>query len=235
MTVLIKEDQLQTITSVILEIVRPSAPSVVKLAIKQEIAKETGWLLVRTLNQLDPVMSVETKIKIKASAQSKTKSKVEMLLVKPMQSEMSSRAKGEMLLRVVHIPVKNKMLVAKGNSGMSRLKVISCIKVRKYIERRCQLFLAQIMEKEPTKRRLEDVPVIRDFLKVFPDDLLGLPPPRQVKFRIEILPGAAPVVRAPYRLVPPEMKELSDQLKELSEKGFIRPSSSPWGALVLFV
>ncbi|GJU76190.1 putative reverse transcriptase domain-containing protein [Tanacetum coccineum] len=63
----------------------------------------------------------------------------------------------------------------------------------------------------------------------------GLPPPRQVEFRIELVPGAAPVARAPYRLAPSELKELSDQLKELLEKGFIRPSSSPWGAPVLFV
>ncbi|GJY24887.1 putative reverse transcriptase domain-containing protein [Tanacetum coccineum] len=64
---------------------------------------------------------------------------------------------------------------------------------------------------------------------------MGLPPPRQVDFRIELVPGAAPIARAPYRLTPSELKELSDQLKELSNKGFIRPSSSPWGALVLFV
>ncbi|GKD83891.1 putative reverse transcriptase domain-containing protein, partial [Tanacetum coccineum] len=71
--------------------------------------------------------------------------------------------------------------------------------------------------------------------EVFPDDLPGLPPPRQVEFKIELVPGAAPVARAPYRLVPTELKEFSGQLKELSEKGFIRPSPSPWGALVLFV
>ncbi|GJR70211.1 putative reverse transcriptase domain-containing protein [Tanacetum coccineum] len=70
---------------------------------------------------------------------------------------------------------------------------------------------------------------------VFPEELPGLPPPRQVEFRIDLIPGAAPVARAPYRLAPSEMKELSKQLQELSEKGFIRPSSSPWGALVLFV
>nr|GFC59546.1 putative reverse transcriptase domain, ribonuclease H-like domain, aspartic peptidase domain protein [Tanacetum cinerariifolium] len=64
---------------------------------------------------------------------------------------------------------------------------------------------------------------------------LGLPPPRQVEFKIELIPGAAPVARAPYRLGPSELKELLNQLKELSEKGFIRPSSSPWGAPVLFV
>ncbi|GJX58948.1 putative reverse transcriptase domain-containing protein [Tanacetum coccineum] len=76
---------------------------------------------------------------------------------------------------------------------------------------------------------------LEDFPEVFPDELPGLPPPRQVEFRIDLIPGAAPVARAPYRLAPSEMKELSKQLQELSEKGFIRPSSSPWGAPVLFV
>ncbi|GKB58784.1 putative reverse transcriptase domain-containing protein [Tanacetum coccineum] len=70
---------------------------------------------------------------------------------------------------------------------------------------------------------------------VFPEDLLGLLPTRQVEFQIDLMPGAAPVARAPYRLAPSEMKELSKQLQELSDKGFIRPSSSPWGAPVLLV
>nr|GEX87210.1 reverse transcriptase domain-containing protein [Tanacetum cinerariifolium] len=70
---------------------------------------------------------------------------------------------------------------------------------------------------------------------VFLEDLSGIPPTRQVEFHIDLIPGAAPVTRAPYRLASSEMKELLDQLQELSEKGFIRPSSSPWGALVLFV
>ncbi|GKG48027.1 hypothetical protein Tco_0509912, partial [Tanacetum coccineum] len=73
------------------------------------------------------------------------------------------------------------------------------------------------------------------FPEVFPEDLPGLPPPRQVEFRIDLILGAAPVAHAPYRLPPSKMKELSKQLQELSEKGFIRPSSSPWGAPVLFV
>ncbi|GJT89247.1 putative reverse transcriptase domain-containing protein [Tanacetum coccineum] len=70
---------------------------------------------------------------------------------------------------------------------------------------------------------------------VFPEDLPGIPPARQVEFQIDLVPGAAPVARAPYRLAPSEMKELAEQLQELSKKGFIRPSSSPWGAPVLFV
>ncbi|GJU77704.1 putative reverse transcriptase domain-containing protein [Tanacetum coccineum] len=81
----------------------------------------------------------------------------------------------------VHVPYKNKTLVVKGDRGASRLRVISCIKARKYIERGCQLFLAQVTGKEPIERHLEDVSVIRDFPKVFPDDLPGLPPHRQNK------------------------------------------------------
>ncbi|GKG37718.1 hypothetical protein Tco_0456941, partial [Tanacetum coccineum] len=85
------------------------------------------------------------------------------------------------------------------------------------------------------KKRLEDVPIVQDFPEVFPEDLPSLPPTRQVEFQIDLVPGAAPVARAPYRLAPSELKELSEQLKELSDKGFIRPCSSPWGAPVLFV
>ncbi|GJV11155.1 putative reverse transcriptase domain-containing protein [Tanacetum coccineum] len=70
---------------------------------------------------------------------------------------------------------------------------------------------------------------------LFPKDLSGLPPTQQVEFQIDLIPGATPVARAPYRLAPSEMKELSEQLQELSDKGFIRPSSSPWGAPILFV
>ncbi|GKG09919.1 hypothetical protein Tco_0338665 [Tanacetum coccineum] len=90
-------------------------------------------------------------------------------------------------------------------------------------------------ETEILERRIEDVPVVRDFPEVFPEDLPGLPPTRQIEFHIELIPGAAPVARAPYRLAPAEMKKLAEQLKELSDKVFIRPSSSPWGAPILFV
>ncbi|GJW53001.1 putative reverse transcriptase domain-containing protein, partial [Tanacetum coccineum] len=94
---------------------------------------------------------------------------------------------------------------------------------------------AQVMEKKSDKKRLEDIPVVREFPEVFPEDLPGLPPVRQVEFQIDLIPGAAPVARAPYRLAPSEMQELSNQLQELADRGFIRPSTSPWGAPVLFV
>nr|GFA62979.1 putative reverse transcriptase domain-containing protein [Tanacetum cinerariifolium] len=135
----------------------------------------------------------------------------------------------------VRIPLKNKALIIEGDRNQSRLKIISCIKARKYIDNGCELFLAQVTGTVSKEKRVEDVLVIRNFPEVFLEDLPGLSPPRQVEFRIDLVPGATPVARAPYRLAPSELKELSEQLKELSEKGFIRPSSSLWGAPVLFV
>ncbi|GKC46835.1 putative reverse transcriptase domain-containing protein [Tanacetum coccineum] len=75
------------------------------------------------------------------------------------------------------------------------------------------------MEKKSDEKRLENIPVVREFLKVFPEDLPGLPPILQVKFQIDLIPGAAPVAREPYRLAPSEMQELSDQLQELADRG----------------
>ncbi|GJU89703.1 putative reverse transcriptase domain-containing protein [Tanacetum coccineum] len=80
-----------------------------------------------------------------------------------------------------------------------------------------------------------DIPIIRDFKDIFPNDLSGLPPQRQIKFRIDLIPGAMPVAKSPYRLAPSDMQEQSEQLQELQDKGFIRPSHSPWGAPILFV
>ncbi|GJZ11758.1 putative reverse transcriptase domain-containing protein [Tanacetum coccineum] len=126
---------------------------------------------------------------------------------------------------------------SRGNE--TRLNIISYTKTHKYLLKGHHIFLARVTTKEiedkSREKRLEDVPIVRDFPEVFPEDLSGLSPTRQVEFQIDLIPGAAPVARAPYRLAPSEMKELSEQLQELSDKGFIRPSSSPWGAPVLFV
>ncbi|GKE56867.1 putative reverse transcriptase domain-containing protein, partial [Tanacetum coccineum] len=103
----------------------------------------------------------------------------------------------------------------------------------------CQVFLAQISAKKEEDKsegqEIKDVPIVRDFPEVFPKDLPCLPPARLVEFQIDLTPGAVPVARAPYRLAPSKMKELLKQLQELSDKGFIRPSSPPWGAPVLFI
>ncbi|GKF20668.1 putative reverse transcriptase domain-containing protein, partial [Tanacetum coccineum] len=91
------------------------------------------------------------------------------------------------------------------------------------------------MEKKADEKRLKDIPVVKEFPDVFPEDLPGIPPICQVEFQIDLIPGAAPVARTPYRLAPSKMQELSNQLQELTDRGFIRPSTSPWGAPVLFV
>ncbi|GJS41316.1 putative reverse transcriptase domain-containing protein [Tanacetum coccineum] len=145
--------------------------------------------------------------------------------------------------KVVRIPYGDEVLIVQGDSSdkgkISKLSIISCTKTQKYIKRGCPIFLAQITKKETEdkseEKRFKDMPIVRDFLKVFPEDLPGLPPMRQVEFEIDLVLGVAPVARAPYRLAPMELQELSTQLQELSEKGFIRPSSSLWGAPVLFV
>ncbi|KAM0058195.1 putative nucleotidyltransferase, Ribonuclease H [Helianthus debilis subsp. tardiflorus] len=112
--------------------------------------------------------------------------------------------------------------------NMSILKVSQCLKSG------CVIYVAQVTVDNP-KPKIEDIPIISEYPDVFPDELPGLPPERQVEFRIDILPGSAPIARAPYRLAPTEMKELRTQLDDLLDKGFIQPSSSPWGAPILFV
>ncbi|GKF53658.1 putative reverse transcriptase domain-containing protein, partial [Tanacetum coccineum] len=146
------------------------------------------------------------------------------------------RAKVVYYEKYIRVPYGNDMLIIQGErigvKNESGLEVISSIRTQKYIDQGCQVFLIQMTKEEKAEtleRQIEDVPIVRDFLEVFPEDFPGLPPTRQVEFHIELIPGAAPVTRAPYRLAPAEMKELAEQLKELSDKGFIRPSSSPWG------
>nr|GEZ92446.1 retrotransposon protein, putative, Ty3-gypsy subclass [Tanacetum cinerariifolium] len=103
------------------------------------------------------------------------------------------------------------------------------------IEDETLIIRAQVVEKKSDEKRLENIHVVREFPDVFPEELPGLPPVRQVEFQINLIPRAAPVARAPYRLAPLEMQELSNQLQELADQGFICPSTSPWGAPVLFV
>nr|GFC48068.1 putative reverse transcriptase domain-containing protein [Tanacetum cinerariifolium] len=131
------------------------------------------------------------------------------------------------------------VIIGDNYDGESKLNIISCTKTHKYIQKGCQVYLAQVTSKKAEdkseEKRLEDVPIVQEFPEVFPEDLPGLPPARQVEFQIDLVPGAAHVARAPYRLAPAEMQVLSTQLQELSDKGFIRPSSLPCEAPVLFV
>ncbi|GJX46469.1 hypothetical protein Tco_0271659 [Tanacetum coccineum] len=114
--------------------------------------------------------------------------------------------------KVVRIPYGNDMLIIRGDNydNRSKLIIISCTKTQKYIEKGCQVYLVQVTSKKAEdkseERRLKDVPIVREFSEVFPEDLPGLPPARQVEFQIDLVPGAAPIARAPYRLAPAEMQ-----------------------------
>ncbi|XP_065866494.1 uncharacterized protein [Euphorbia lathyris] len=99
----------------------------------------------------------------------------------------------------------------------------------------CESFLAYVIDSGEKPPKLEDVPIVNEYPDVFPDEIPGLPPEREVEFAIDLQPGTAPISLAPYRMAPAEMKELKIQLQELLDKGYIRPSVSPWGAPVLFV
>ncbi|GJT02421.1 putative reverse transcriptase domain-containing protein [Tanacetum coccineum] len=120
--------------------------------------------------------------------------------------------------KVVHIPINGETLIIRGDRSKTRLNLTSCIKTKRYISRGCQVFIAQVIEKKSDEKRLEDIPVVKEFLEFFPEDLPGLPPVRQVEFQIDLIPGTTPVARAPYRLAPSKMQELSNQLQELADR-----------------
>ncbi|GJS88045.1 putative reverse transcriptase domain-containing protein [Tanacetum coccineum] len=119
--------------------------------------------------------------------------------------------------KVVRIPYGDEVLIVQGDrSGKERSQI-----------------LKKGTEDKSEEKRLEDVPVVRDFSEFFPEYLPGLPPTREVEFQIYLVPGVAPVARAPYRLAPSELQELSTQLQELSDKGFIRPRSRVYSKIDL--
>ena len=109
------------------------------------------------------------------------------------------------------------------------------ISARCLLQKGCQGYLAHVVDTRSSEVRFEDVPVVRDFLDVFPDDLPGLPPEQEIDFPIDLVPDTALISLPPYRMAPAELKELKTQLQDLMDRGFIRPSVSPWGAPVLFV
>ncbi|GJW93106.1 putative reverse transcriptase domain-containing protein [Tanacetum coccineum] len=117
----------------------------------------------------------------------------------------------------------DKVLIVQGDrSGKekkSKLSITSCTKTQKYIKKGCQIFLAQVTKKETKdkskEKRLEDVPIIRDFPEAFPEDLPGLPPTQQVEFQIDIAPGAAPIARVPYRLAPARVGQESTLMNDM--------------------
>ncbi|KAL0540047.1 hypothetical protein IC582_024275 [Cucumis melo] len=123
----------------------------------------------------------------------------------------------------------------KGGGSKSLPQVISAIRASKLLSQGTWGILASVVDTREADVSLSSEPVVRDYPDVFPEELPGLPPHREVEFAIELEPGTVPISRAPYRMAPAELKELKVQLQELLDKGFVRPSVSPWGAPVLFV
>ena len=113
--------------------------------------------------------------------------------------------------------------------------MISSMTAQKMLRKGCQGYLAYVVETGKVGITLDEIPVVREFPDVFPDDIAGLPSEREVEFTIDLIPGTEPISIPPYRMAHAELRELKAQLEELLSKGFIRPSISPWGAPVLFV
>ncbi|KAK1433348.1 hypothetical protein QVD17_10258 [Tagetes erecta] len=123
----------------------------------------------------------------------------------------------------------------KGDTPRKPSNLLTITKASKYLRQGCDGFWLYLMTEKEEKKEIPEVPIVAEYPDVFPEELPGLPPDRQVEFHIDLVPGTAPIAKSPYRLAPSEMKELMAQLQELLEKGFIQPSSSPWGAPILFV
>ncbi|XP_076916528.1 uncharacterized protein LOC143576288 [Bidens hawaiensis] len=115
--------------------------------------------------------------------------------------------------KLVRLPTPTgQILSIRGDQSNTELKLSSITKTRKMLRKGCLAFLVNVVDTKAKERKIEDIPVVRDFPEVFPKDLPGLPPQRQVEFRIDLVQDAAPIARSPYRLAPSEMQELSNQL-----------------------
>ncbi|XP_052113917.1 uncharacterized protein LOC110278045 [Arachis duranensis] len=125
--------------------------------------------------------------------------------------------------------------VFKGDDCPTLASIISSMSAMQLMDKGNQGFLAVVRDVDAEVPSLDQVPIVREFPDVFPDELPGMPPNREIEFSIELAPGVQPVSIPPYRMAPTELRELKVQLEDMLEKGFIRPSTSPWGAPVLFV
>ena len=114
-------------------------------------------------------------------------------------------------------------------------KFLTMIQAKLLLRQGCEAYLAHVVDVDKKTPKTEDISVVNEFPVVFPDELTGLPPDREIEFAIDLAPGTEPISKAPYRMAPVELKELATHLHDLLEKGVIRPSVSPWGATVLFV
>ncbi|GJV38149.1 putative reverse transcriptase domain-containing protein [Tanacetum coccineum] len=131
--------------------------------------------------------------------------------------------------RVIFGDIHAPEFIYHGSLPGKSMKIISALKARTLLSHGCEGFLATIHDTTSDVSSIHDQPIVSEFQDVFPEELPGIPPIRDVEFNIELIPGAEPISKAPYRMAPIELKELKDQLQELLERGFIRPSVSPWG------
>ncbi|KAL3715744.1 hypothetical protein ACJRO7_007483 [Eucalyptus globulus] len=132
-------------------------------------------------------------------------------------------------------PVESESFEFRGNRGGLSIALISSLEATRLLDEGCPSYLANVIDTTVEELRVEDIAVVQEFPDVFPKELPGLPPEREIEFVIELAPGTEPISKAPYRMALSELKELKVQLQELLDKGFIRPSASPRGAPVLFV
>ena len=122
-----------------------------------------------------------------------------------------------------------------GERKILSTSLISIMQANKMLHKACQEYLVYAIESANSEMQLAKVPEVNEFFDVFPEDLLGLPSDREIEFETELAPGTEPISIAPYRMAPAELKELKVQMEELLSKGFVKTSTSPWGASVLFV
>ena len=115
------------------------------------------------------------------------------------------------------------------------IQTISTVKVVELLKKGCQGILAAVLDKKETELKIEDIVMVNEYLDVFPEELPGLRQDREIEFFIDLFPRSSPISKSPYRMGLTEMKELNDQLQELQDNEFIRPSTSTWGASILFV
>lgn len=137
--------------------------------------------------------------------------------------------------KVVLKSSKGKRVSYKGVVSRPGIKLVSIQEIKKYVLNGQKGYLCMVKDLIVEEDEINQIPVVREFPDVFPNEIPGMSPKREVEFSIDLVPGTAPISKIPYRMAPREMQELKEQLQELLEKGYRRPSVSPWGAPVLFV
>lgn len=126
-------------------------------------------------------------------------------------------------------------IVIQGDSNEVLCNLISIMSAQLMLRKGCRCYFEFFRDVEKVSVEVSQVPVVSEFSDIFLEELLGLPPEREIEFSIDVAPDTQPISTPPYQMAPAELKELKEQLQDLLDKGFIRPSTSPWGPLVIFM